>query len=367
MNFWNAIGAGISGLFGLGSTALNASSQNQANKYNLQAQRETNQANMAINQSQLDYAQKMYQDQVAQQWKMFNTTNAYNSPAAQKQRYLDAGLNPYMMMGSQPAASASSMPAAGVPAQLPMQAARMEAFNQWNLGQGLSDAGMFANIDATMANAKKTREEAEGVALQNEYYRRNQEADLAIKVLTASGLDEDKKYKILKNDLFEDTYEAQKLKARLEPHAMQYTMNHLQSQIDLNQTMNQIQQLNLDTGRQMQPLQLEKIAREIDEICSRRDLNFARKKEAVANALVQRQAYKNMPKYTKEEVAKIASSIVSEHVVMPEDWNQTMRGINDVLGAAGKAADIFSIGRFFRPKGKKASPVEGIPAPVWYQ
>jgi hypothetical protein len=171
----------------------------------------------------------------------------------------------------------------------------------------------------------------------------------------------------LKNNLFEDTYAAQKLKARLEPHAMQYTMNHLQSQIDLNQTMNQIQQLNLDTGRQMQPLQLERAAREIDEICSRRDLNFARKKEAVANALVQSQVYKNMPKYKQEEVNKIAASIVSEHVVMPEEWNQTFRGINDVLDAAGKASDIFSIGRFFRPKGKKSSPVEGVPAPVWYQ
>ena len=307
MSFWSALGAGISGLFGVGSSAMNAASQNQANKYNLQAQRETNQANMAINQSQLDYAQKMYQDQVAQQWKMFNTTNAYNSPAAQKQRYLNAGLNPYIMMGSQPAASASSMPAAGVPAQLPMQAARMEAFNQWNLGKGLSDAGMFASIDATMANVAKTKEETQGVALQNEYFRRNAEADLAIKVLTANGLDEDKKYKILKNNLFEDTYEAQKLKAKLEPHVMQYTMNHLQSEIDLNQTENQIAKLNLETGRKMQPLQLKKVAREIEEICSRRDLNYARKREAVANALVQTQNYNNMPKYKKEEVDKIAA------------------------------------------------------------
>ena len=365
MSFWSALGAGISGLFGVGSSVMNAASQNQANKYNLQAQRETNQANMAINQSQLDYAQKMYQDQVAQQWKMFNTTNAYNSPAAQKQRYLDAGLNPYIMMGSQPAASASSMPAAGVPAQLPMQAARMEAFNQWNLGKGLSDVGMFANIDATMANVAKTKEETQGVALQNEYFRRNAEADLAIKVLTADGLDEDKKYKILKNNLFEDTYESQKLKAKLEPHMMQYTMNHLQSEIDLNQTENQIAKLNLETGRKMQPLQLKKAAREIEEICSRRDLNYARKREAVANALVQGQNYANMPKYKKEEVDKIAASIVSEHVVMPEEWNQTFRGINDVLDAAGKAADIFSIGRFFRPKGKQASPFERYTTPIW--
>ena len=367
MSFWSALGAGISGLLGIGSSAMNAASQNKANKYNLQAQRETNQTNMAINQSQLDYAQKMYQDQVAQQWKMFNTTNAYNSPAAQKQRYLNAGLNPYMMMGSQPAASASSMPAAGVPSQLPMQAAKVEAFNQWNLGKGLSDAGIFANIDATMAAASKSKEETRSIALSNEYFRRNQDLDMAIKVLTAKGLDEDKRGKLLRNNLFEDTYESQKLKANLEPHAMQYTMNHLQSEIDLNQTMNQIQQLNLETGRKMQPLQLRRAAAEIDEICSRRDLNYARKREAVAHALVSEQTYNNMPKYKKDEVDQIAASIVSEHVVMPKEWNQSMRGINDVLDAAGKAADIFSIGRFFRPKGKSSVPGTSIPSPVWYQ
>lgn len=352
MSFWTALGAGISGLFGLGDSLINSNSQNQANKFNLQAQRETNQANMAINQSQLDYASKMYQDQVAQQWKMFNTTNAYNSPSAQKQRYLDAGLNPYMLMGNQPAASASSMPSAGIPSQLPMQAARVEAFNQWNLGKGLNDAGVFANIDATMASAEKSKEETRGIALQNEYFRRNAEADLVIKVLTADNLDQDVKNKLLSNNLFEDTYYSQVLKSRLEPHMMQYTMNHLQSQIDLNQIMYQIQNLNLDTGRKMQPLQLQRAAREIEEICSRRDLNYARKKEAVANALVQGQNYNNMPKFKQEDVQKMATSIVSEYVVMPEDWNQTFRGINDVLNVVDKASDIFSVARFFRPKGK---------------
>lgn len=52
---------------------------------------------------------------------------------------------------------------------------------------------------------------------------------------------------------------------------------------------------------------------------------------------------------------------------MPEEWNESMRGINDILNAAGKVTDIFSIGRYFRPKGKKSSPVPGVPAPVWYQ
>ena len=33
------------------------------------------------------------------QQQLWNQTNAYNSPSAQKQRFLDAGLNPNLMMG----------------------------------------------------------------------------------------------------------------------------------------------------------------------------------------------------------------------------------------------------------------------------
>ena len=45
------------------------------------------------------------------QQQLWNETNAYNTPAAQKQRFLDAGLNPNLMMGQGGnAGSATSVP-----------------------------------------------------------------------------------------------------------------------------------------------------------------------------------------------------------------------------------------------------------------
>lgn len=79
-NFGNAlIGAGGSVLNGIGSIIAT----NSANKVNREISRETNASNERINQSQLDY-----------NWDMWHAQNEYNNPAAQRQRLVDAGLNP---------------------------------------------------------------------------------------------------------------------------------------------------------------------------------------------------------------------------------------------------------------------------------
>lgn len=78
--FGNAlIGAGGSVLNGIGSIIATSS----ANKANREIARETNASNERINQSQLDY-----------NWDMWHAQNEYNNPAAQRQRLVDAGLNP---------------------------------------------------------------------------------------------------------------------------------------------------------------------------------------------------------------------------------------------------------------------------------
>lgn len=58
----------------------------------------TNRANrrLAEHQSEVNYSQAL---------DMWNRTNAYNSPAAQMQRYTDAGLNPMLIYGQQNTAS----------------------------------------------------------------------------------------------------------------------------------------------------------------------------------------------------------------------------------------------------------------------
>lgn len=120
----SAIGAGASLVGGASSTAM----QNQANK-------EIAQMNNAFNEKMFDkqiaYNKEMYQQQLGDQWKfyndakdnswklvenqqqfqtdMWNKTNEYNSPAAQRERLEAAGLNPYLMMNGGSAGTAQTM------------------------------------------------------------------------------------------------------------------------------------------------------------------------------------------------------------------------------------------------------------------
>ena len=73
---WTGIGSALGGIAGAGATIAAA-------KYNLQAQREANQTNLQLAREQ-------------NQWNLdqWNRENEYNTPAAQRQRMLDAGINP---------------------------------------------------------------------------------------------------------------------------------------------------------------------------------------------------------------------------------------------------------------------------------
>lgn len=87
----------------------------------------TNESNQRINNEQMNVAQKMQQNDFSFQQSMFDQSNNYNSPAAQRQRYEQAGLNPYLMMG-QGNATATPMGGSGgsVPSQIPMQAPQFD-------------------------------------------------------------------------------------------------------------------------------------------------------------------------------------------------------------------------------------------------
>lgn len=120
----SAIGAGASLIGGAGATAA----QNAANKEIAQM---NNEFNEKMFDKQVAYNKEMYQQQLGDQWKfyndskenawklvenhqqyqtdMWNKTNEYNSPAAQRERLEAAGLNPYMMMNGGSAGTAQTM------------------------------------------------------------------------------------------------------------------------------------------------------------------------------------------------------------------------------------------------------------------
>lgn len=112
----------ISGVGGLLGNALGGIFGNKSGKRQLQAVRETNQANLqmneANNQLQRELAQQKY-DKDLEQW---NRQNEYNAPTAQKQRLLDAGLNPALQNVSTGVATSSPEMAVA-----PTTAGRVEA------------------------------------------------------------------------------------------------------------------------------------------------------------------------------------------------------------------------------------------------
>lgn len=151
---WSSIAsAALGGLGSIFGGLFGKSGQDDANATNLQIARETNEANRN-NQE--------YQNQ----WNlnMWNEQNRYNTPAAQRQRLEDAGLNPifYGLDGTGNAGALTSAPFTAV------NGAPMSNSGQF-LGQGIANASLqaaqVANIEAQTENIKAN---TEGTTLQNE-------------------------------------------------------------------------------------------------------------------------------------------------------------------------------------------------------
>lgn len=135
-----AIGAAsniVGGLFG-------SSAQKDANRANLQIARETNEVN-----------RQMFDDQMAFNERMWNATNAYNSPENQRKLLEDAGYNPALFSGQDTQASNISAPSAnpaipGAPQQPVM-----------SFAENISNAvGTYAQNMLALNSARKEKADA---------------------------------------------------------------------------------------------------------------------------------------------------------------------------------------------------------------
>lgn len=150
------ISGGASLLGGLFGGFSNNTAQDRANETNLKIARETNQ-----NQYQ------MFQEQNAFNERMYNQMQQYNTPAAQMQRYTDAGINPYIAAGNVQTGNVQSALQSAQPPQLQM-AQVAPAFGMGDAIQNsFSQIGnviaQYAQNELAMAQAKKTNAEANWV------------------------------------------------------------------------------------------------------------------------------------------------------------------------------------------------------------
>ena len=142
--------------------------------------RETNAANQMINQANIDYSREAWQNEVAYNWEMWNATNAYNDPSAQKQRLENAGLNPYMMMdgGDAGTASSSSAPSHNQPQQVPMQAGRVDPYYV-PLSNTAQDVQNVIGAVGQLADVQLKRQQEIGMGIQNQYMAQKAAAEIA--------------------------------------------------------------------------------------------------------------------------------------------------------------------------------------------
>ena len=137
---------------------FNYDAQQNANRTNLQIARETNEAN-----------RQLYREQFADQYKLWQETNEYNSAQAQVSRLRSAGLNPALAFGNS-GANVGSASVESVPSASPMVGAHVEAPQVH-----YSD---MANELLSLTGAAKSSFEAQSQAQINGYQSQIKSAEL---------------------------------------------------------------------------------------------------------------------------------------------------------------------------------------------
>lgn len=144
----SAFGNIVGGLFG-------SSSAKAAAKAQLQAVRETNEANARLAQKQNEWN--------LEQW---NRENAYNTPEAQRARYEAAGINPYFALGNIQSGNADSLMSADLANQQPVVSDLQGQAGQ-QLGAAISNAAQ-TGVSAYF-NAQIQQEQAKQLQIKNTF------------------------------------------------------------------------------------------------------------------------------------------------------------------------------------------------------
>lgn len=170
------IGSAIGGIAG-GAMSL-AGSKYAADKA-LEATKETNSANLKLAQFQNEW-------NIAQ----WNRQNAYNTPAAQRARYEDAGINPYFALGNIQSGNAQSL----LSADMANQQSGADAYNM--LAQGYQQFGSsISQAIPQFLNAQFQQEQTKALSIKNT------ENSLSM-LKRVQGLEYDNQAKRMANELY---------------------------------------------------------------------------------------------------------------------------------------------------------------------
>lgn len=146
------LGNALGGLFGSNGSKAAAKAQ-------LQAVRETNEANARLAQKQNDWN--------LEQW---NRENAYNTPEAQRSRYEAAGINPYFALGNIQSGNSDSLMSADLANQQPV-VSDLQGQSSQIMGNAITNAvsNSVNSGVSTYFNTQIQQEQAKQLQIQNTF------------------------------------------------------------------------------------------------------------------------------------------------------------------------------------------------------
>ena len=197
--------------------ALNAWSTHKTNQMNMKIAQMNNEFNEAMLEKQMDFSREMW-----------NAENEYNTPANQRARFEEAGLNPYMMMDGGNAGNASSASSVGMPTASPVQFTAP----QFDTGTVVGAIGQLGNL---MTNGFLARQQGIGQGIENQYADAMNQAKLALLYEQINETGFKAKKTGLEWQLMNDTYDNLKLKTELEN-------GYLESSITVNKAQAAVMQ-----------------------------------------------------------------------------------------------------------------------------
>lgn len=272
-------GAIISGAGSLLGGFSSASGSRYAARKQLQAVQETNAMNY-----------KIAQDNNAFNERMWNQQNEYNSPANQRARLEQAGLNPYLMLDGGSAGVAESAPTADQSGtQVAPDIGSTIASGYQALGSSISSAAsqiaqmqynselQDANVRKAKAEASSSEQDATLKGIESQYAAQRFLLDLKLKSIQGKVSNEE--YKFLR-DSMQDRLDAVKFQNTLTGSQSSY-YNQMSGLIDVQR---QIEKINFDWLPREKQAGLAATLQNVRTMVSQMHMNYAQAKAAYATA-----------------------------------------------------------------------------------
>lgn len=185
LDIMSLIAAGIAGAAALTGALINRNSTSSTNRKNRDLAREQNEYNVALQDRQFAFDKEQSELEYQRNLEKWNMENEYNSPQAQRQRLVEAGLNPNLVYGSGTAAAGTAGTA--VPYSAPRYQSPRAERATYQAPQFNVDPYQAVSIAQALALQKSQREQVDAQTDAIKQQTKNSAVDELIKAVELTG------------------------------------------------------------------------------------------------------------------------------------------------------------------------------------